>query len=509
LSHRPRLRQIPLYWMMGSIALVGAIAVAVPMTIYRCQVFPSICDTSKTSIQDFISDGRKPIMGSKVNLSEPYLSLKQQGIAAFAKGQYAAAVASFDAIRNQARQNKDDPNDSQFALAALQDPEVLIYRNNAFVNDRRSQNPTLSIYTIAIAAPLNLDAGMGIVLGVAQAQDVAVKKGINLQVVIANDSNIPAEAERVAEALSNDARILAVVGHYTSPNTCAALKIYSPNQLVIVAPTSTVVNLQSNPECGGDPNNVFFRTVSTSRVEASSLVQYLINDLNRPQPDVVVFYNSQESFSKDLFEQIDQVLAAYGGNVVATFDLSDPSFDTRQLPPQVRDADALAILPDGGTGDTIAFQKAIDIIRLNNGEKPVLGANTLYLGEVLLQAKDALVNRLFMAVDWQPKQCGADAFAKQVNDYWGGDLNRRTALAYESVQAILPALTPQVTRLDIRQKLSETGITEVAPLSETHAGLSISFDARGDRREITTRAIVSVNDQLRFDLVKDVPCPKQ
>ena len=505
-----RLRPVSVYPLMGAIALAGAIAIAVPIGINRCQIFPSICN-NPDSAQKFISDGHQPIADSKVDLSQPYGLLKQQGIAAFSQNKFAEAVTLFDNLRSQAKQNKDssDLQTSRAALIALQDPETLIYRNNAFVNAQHSQNPALPIYTIAVAAPLNLDAGMGIVFGVAQAQDVAIKQGINLQVVIANDDNKPEQAQQVAKILSSDSRIIAVVGHYTSLNTCTALKIYSPNHLVLIAPTSTAVNLQSNSDCGGDPNHVFFRTVSTSRAEADSLVKYLAQDLKKSHPNVVVFYNRNELFSQDLFYQFVQVLPAYEGRIIAAFDLSDPNFDTHQLPPQVKEADALVVLPDGGTGDTTAFQRAIAIIKLNNREKPILGANTLYLQDVLEQAGAATVDRLFIAVDWHPKQCGAEAFSRQINEYWGGDLNRRTALAYEAVQSILQAIhvskSSLITRQDLRQKLSETGIREDATASSAIIkGLSISFDARGDRREITTRAIVTVSPQMRFDLVKDV-----
>lgn len=497
---------------MGSVALAGTIAIAA-IAVNRCQFMPSLCDNPNLA-QQFVTDGHQSVADSKVKLSQPYDSLKQQGIAAFSQAKYGEAVTIFDDLRSQAKQSKNSSNSgiSKAALGALQDPETLIYRNNAFVNAQHTQNPALPIYTIAVAAPLNLDAGMGIVFGVAQAQDIAIQQGVNLQVIVANDNNKPEQAQQVAKILSNDSRILAVVGHYTSPNTCNALRVYSPNQLVVITPTSTAVNLQSNLTCGGDPNRVFFRTVSTSRVEASSLVQYLVNDLNKPHPNVVVFYNPNELFSQDLFDQFVQVLSAFEGRIIATFDLSDPNFDTRQLPQQVKDADALVVLPDGGTGDTTAFQKAIAIIKLNNREKPILGANTLYLQDVLEQAGEATVDRLFIAVDWHPKQCGAGEFSRQINEYWGGDLNRRTALAYEAVQTVVQAIRlskSSITRQDVKQKLSETGIRDNATASSAIIkGLSISFDARGDRREITTRAIVTVNNQLRFDLAKDVPCPK-
>lgn len=495
---------------LGLSALAGIITLG---TIHRCQLFSSTCPIIPPPIEPiskFISSGEKQIANSKVQLSAPYSLLKQQGIQAFSQGKYADAVKIFDDIRNQAKLNKSAPGFSETAKAALQDPEILIYRNNAVVNLKHTQNPNLTIYTIAIAAPLNFNAGLDILFGVAQAQDVAVKQNINLQVVIANDNNQPEQSQQVAQKLSDNQEILAVVGHYTSPNTCEALKVYSPQELVVISPTSSVVNLQSIPGCS-DPNKVFYRTVSSSRVEAHSLVQYLVDDLKKPQPKVVVFYNSKEGFSKDLLDQFIQVLTAFNGRIIATFDLSDVNFDANKLPPEVKNADALAVLPDGGTNNEIAFQKTIDIIKSNKGEKPILGANTLYLQKVIDQAGKTTVNRLFLAVDWHPKQCGAGIFAKQINDYWGGDLNRRTTLSYEAVQAVLQAIKlsgTSVTRQDIRQKLSETGIKPgVAADSAIIKGLPISFDERGDRKEITTRAIVSVNDQLKFDLVKDVPCP--
>lgn len=508
-------------YLLGLVAVVG-ISTATLVKLNQCQIFPSTCtplnSISNThtnaafNVNNFISFGEKSIANSNDKLSEPYLSLKQLGIAAFSQGKYSNAVKIFDNLRNQAKLNKSAPGFSEAALAALKDPEILIYRNNAFVNLRHNQNQK-PIYTIAVAAPLNNNFGLDILFGVAQAQDVAVKDNFNLQVVIANDKNNLNQAQQVAEVLSNNDKILAVVGHYTSPNTCAALKIYSPKSLVVISPTSTVVNFQSNPDCY-DPNRVFFRTVSSSRVEAESLVRYLVEDLKKPAPKVVAFYNPNEGFSKDLFEQFEQVIRAFNGRIVAKFDLSDPNFDISKLPAEADNADALVLLPDGGTNNSMTLQKAIEITKLNKGKRPILAANPMYLQEVISKAKDATANKIFLAVDWHPKQCGAENFRKQTNEYWGGDLNRRTALAYEAVQAVLQAIklsdTP-VTRKEIRQKLAETGIQpSTAASSAVVEGLPIRFDARGDRLEFTTRVIVTVkevNNKLSFEIVKDISCP--
>jgi branched-chain amino acid transport system substrate-binding protein len=502
------------YLLMGLAAIASIFTVATLVMINRCQLWPSMCisqpEPTPNNHTPDISVGDRPITASRVKLSQEYLSFKQQGIENFAQGKYESAVVRFEQLRNHAKQNRGNSYFREAALAALKDPEVLIYRNNAFVRHRHSQNQSFPIYTIAVAAPLNVNAGIDILFGVAQMQDVAVKQGINLEVVIANDNNQTDQAREVAKILKANPKILAVVGHYTSPNTCEALKIYSsePNPLVVISPTSTVVNLQN---CGVNHPKVFFRTVSSTRVEATNLVEYLVNNLKKNQPKVVAFYNSKESFSNDLLRQFETVIKAFQGKIIAKYDLSDPNFNIKQLPPEVNNADAIALLPDGGTGNNEAFYKSIDIIKLNNGNKPILGSNTLYQQNVIDQAKEAIVRSLFIAVDWHPNQCGAQEFAKQVNEYWGGDLNRRTALAYEAVQAILQAIElsgSSVTRQDISQKLANTGIIpNEAAKSATIKGQRISFDARGDRKEITTRAIVTVNSKLQFDLVTQNSCP--
>ena len=257
----------------------------------------------------------------------------------------------------------------------------------------------------------------------------------------------------------------------------------------------------------------------STRVEAESLVNYLTKQRQKLQPKVFVFYNSKGLFSPDLLYQFRSVLEAYHGKVIGQpFDLSDQNLNTRNISQEVKkaieEADALAVLPDGQTKDSTAFKNAIDIINWNNGKKPILGANTLYVQEVLNQPKETIVDTLFLAVDWHPDQCGAKDFRENIRKYWGGDLNRRTTLAYEAVQAVLQTIKPNspvIRTNDIQNKLSQAGIgTEVAASSDAIKGLLISFNETHDRKELTTRAIATVdfvNKRPQFVLAQDVPCP--
>lgn len=157
---------------------------------------------------------------------------------------------------------------------------------------------------------------------------VAKPNYLNLAVVIANDRNIPDQAKSVAEALVKNQDILAAVGHYTSPNTCAALPVYNENKRVVISPRSTVADLRTR--CGGDSNKVFFRTTSTTQVEAETLINHLVNvtkDAN-PQPKVAVLFTRGEMFSNDLSNQLRQILKGKA-NISAEIDLAQ-DFEVKQ-----------------------------------------------------------------------------------------------------------------------------------------------------------------------------------
>ena len=491
------------------LALTGVLGLALTAVFYvrRCQILPrafTVCSTEQ--LASFISEGALTVEGGSVDLSPDYDILKQAGINAYAAENYAEAASFFGALRLRANQNRTVPATRVNALAALQDPESLIYENNAraWVNQIEKQGSP--VYRVAIAVPLNTNSGLDIARGVAQAQAELISQGLNLVVLIANDQNQTGQAREIARQLSAEKDLLAVVGHYTSPNTCEALKVYSPNSLPVISPTSTMVNFRSR--CG-DSNQMFFRTVSSTSKEAFALVRYLTTELKVERPNVVAFYNSQESFSTDLFEQLRENVELERGTVTA-FDLSAPDFDRQKLPDEVAEADAIAVLPDGGTDDRKAIAKAIDIINLNNGDKPVLAANTLYLQSVIDQARPALVGKVFMAVDWHQDMCAAKDFAAQVNQYWGGDLNRRAALAYEATQVLGYILTTtagaKVDRGYVQARLANLNTTQ-APESDALAGAKISFE-NGDRVEITTREIVTLNEDGRLVLATEADCSK-
>ena len=139
------------------------------------------------------------------------------------------------------------------------DPEILIYKNNARAMARAEGNPNASI-TLAVSVPIstNPNVAQEILRGVAHAQDEkTAQDGIGgklIQVTIADDSNDANVATRIATAFADDPQILVVVGHNASDASLAAAPIYEERKLVMISPSSSANRLTNfgvrNRRCG-------------------------------------------------------------------------------------------------------------------------------------------------------------------------------------------------------------------------------------------------------------------
>lgn len=456
-----------------------------------------------------------------------YSELKLRGIREFSDRDYASAVATFQRIREIAtrQRNAYDKGTPEYSAAenALKDPEVLIYKNNAEVRRRHQQGQPM--YTIAAAIPLtnaqgvSFSVGKDMLMGIAHAQDKAVDAEgnapgegdrlamprLNLEVLIANDRNMPDQAAVLAQVLTDpEQNILGVVGHYLSSSTCQALDRGYQNNVAVISPLSTATYLR---KCG---STSFFRTTSSTRVEASTLIsyleKYLAESLNKDVTEgkVAIFYNEKDRFSEDLFQEFRVQLLDRGIQISnPIFKISEQNFDVPAALEKSADVDALVVLPDGRNAGRTAFDHAIEIIKNSQG-KIVLGSNPLYSSDVTnalkgsgnLNGLDKYVNKLFLATDWH-QTCAPDDFRNEIRDYWFGEVNRGTMLSYEAVQVLIHTIhsldAPVVDPNQVREGLEILSAGSGGIYSHIFANKTISFDDNGDRREIDPRLLATVD----------------
>ncbi|ACB52360.1 unknown [Crocosphaera subtropica ATCC 51142] len=360
------------------------------------------------------------------------------------------------------------------------DPEALIYLNNAQIGNNKS-------YSIAVAAPIatNTNGAKEILRGVAQAQQEINQaggiKGIPLKVVIANDHNSPEIAKKLAQELANDADILGVIGHWSSDVTLASAEIYQSEQLVVISPVSTSVELSSF----GD---YIFRTVPSDRFAGSALSRYMVNQLGRKK--AAIFFNSQSNYSQSLKDEFTKSLFSDGGEIVGEFDLSQKNFDPNNDWQQAKNQGA-EVLMLALTTDTI--EEALAVIKINKKELFLLGGDDGYNTELLQRGAGNAVG-MVLAIPWHISAHNNDPFVGVAKRLWGGEISWRTALAYDATLALINGLgeTPNPTRQSLQATLSKPNF------SFQGASGSVNFLPSGDRNQAVQLVRVKANNLAEF-----------
>ncbi len=385
--------------------------------------------------------------GEKVLIPQTTTTEKEMAVAAFAKGNYYHA-ASLLAASLETKAN---------------DPESLIYLNNARIGAAKA-------YSIAVSIPIGSDvnAAQEILRGVAQAQDrINQSGGINelpLKVQIINDDNDPEIAMQIASNLGQNQEILGVVGHYASDVTLTTAPIYEAEKLVAVSPISTSVKLSNF-------SPYIFRTVPSDHLAARGLAEYMLENLQ--QKRVAVFYNSQSNYSDSLQSEFTTAVSLGGGEVVNTFDLADANFNAGDRLSQAIDNGAETIMLAANTG---TLDKALQVVQVNGKRLSLLGGDDVYTPKTL-QIAGSPGEDMVLAIPWHIKSSPNSKFASTARQLWGGDVNWRTATAYDAAQALIAAIesSPNPTRISVQTNLSDANFSTLGATDQ------VNFLSSGDR----------------------------
>jgi branched-chain amino acid transport system substrate-binding protein len=132
-------------------------------------------------------------------------------------------------------------------------------------------------------------------------------------------------------------------------------------------------------------------------------------------------------------------------------DLSTPTFNASAVMSQAisQGADGLLLLPS-----IERLNQAIDVAQVNQRRLALFGSSTLYTIQTLQQGQ-AAVNGMVLSVAWHPQAIPGNPFAGNAVKLWGGEVNWRSATAYDAAQAIISVLR-QIpgTREGLQQALS-------------------------------------------------------
>ncbi|MDZ7970553.1 MAG: AAA-like domain-containing protein [Nostoc sp. DedSLP03] len=322
--------------------------------------------------------------------------------------------------------------------ANLNDPELMIYKNNskAWVKG----NP----FTIAVAIPLDNKKRTSISLlqGVALAQqEFNSKQQANrlLNIIIAKDNDDVRQVKEVAQELIKDKNVLGVIGHNTSSSTKSVLDNYEKADLAIISASSTSTELSSN---------VFFRTVASDRTIGRTLADYAIKDKIR---QVAIFYE-ESSYGKSIRDEFQKEFKKKGGVIVKEpIDLSKFTlkYEKNYYSQVVKEivvkyqADAAIFCTNTALYDIVlAIAQARSNIPNFSKRLKLLSGDGLYGDRSLKQPFEGLI----LAPPWFEEDDNGQEkeFTKKVKKIWSKRLYWETATSYDATKAFIKAITSSI-----------------------------------------------------------------
>jgi eukaryotic-like serine/threonine-protein kinase len=536
-----------------SLAILAGIALIMNFIITKCiptspkdssptvSLTPAISPTTKPSEKVLISFGdRDDIDDDLVGIDQEE---KKKAIELFMNKRYEAAYNKFYELW------KIEQNQKQ---SIRPDPILLIYMNNAKVRYWISQPQTKrkikkEISTIVVAAPIKDSRGIKILYGVAHAQNRVVQKNstilsnslndepnVYLEIGIVDDDNDKHKSPNIAEILGRSSitgmdginrQVLTVIGHYTSEVTCEALKNYAKAGLPIISPTSSMDGLGQSKECNPDLKPVFFRTVSSSKLESQALIDFLYSKVQSgaiKNLRITAFYRQddpkeKEGFSQNLFKVFQSQYKEKFG-----IELNEHIFnlagDFNSGIEDMKKANVIVLFPDGKTSGSPAFGNSQEVIiaanKINQSQsnqiKLILASQPLLSTDIPVKEFKSWDGKFVMAVDWYRDCRNVNrGFIRQQNDLWGNnDLDRITAQSYEAGQVISKVLEKVSERPSILEKL--TVLKEFNIKSGVFKNKELTFDKNTGNRDGMERILIgskiASDETLRFPPIDTNQC---
>lgn len=358
---------------------------------------------------------------------------KQAGATALAQKDWDGAIAAY---QQAATQNPNDPEDK-------------IYLNNA--KARKAGNPL----TIAVAVPItpSPDSAKEILRGVARYQEEFNQSASRrlLEVVIANDAS-PLQASSLGQDIVNAADVLGVLGHGIDPGSQQALRKYQNAGLAAISPLTTSV------ATGGQP---ILKTIPIDQKANELLGNYLqavsktLSEYARKKYSplsVVVFYNSDSSYSQQLKQELVKAIPQAKGKLVKEIEITAAGFNAdREIAKAKQRGAKVAFL--ALSKNKVPQAIAIAIANTNAGAPLMLmGGDDLYNADILVQGGEA-IEGIALAVPWsfQPN----DPFAQDAIKSWKGRVSWRTATAYDATRALAQAVSQNPNRSGAFQLLGQ------------------------------------------------------
>ncbi|MBD2213991.1 amino acid ABC transporter substrate-binding protein [Nostoc linckia FACHB-104] len=365
--------------------------------------------------------------------------------------EYENVVKSFNTYFNTTDTKKRKTNRN--------DAEALIFKNNAMALARG--NPLIIGVSVPIGTSPNV--AMEILRGVAQAQNEFNKSNKSnkvrlLQVIIGNDENNEKTVEGIAREFV-DKGVLAVIGSNNTTTSLKAAETYDKHNIVMISPTafgdgfgnkSNALQMVSETSVDG-----LVKKLGESLSKSSSVKRKILICFDEKSNDSINFIGKFKSGIKQ-FPQVE-INNNYSCRLDAGLD------DIRNvLRSASEDGNINAILLAPHI-DEEPFKKAIDVAKelksinenLDEARRiKLFGSPTMNAAYIIKEGGDEVYkafNDMKVVVPWNPGTVKGKGFLNSAICLWGGDVNWRTAMAFDATNVIINRVRINPGKVDINE----------------------------------------------------------
>ncbi len=326
---------------------------------------------------------------------------------------------------------------------------------------------------IAVVGPMtgdNAQYGKFMRNSVELAADLINKEGgINKKTVkikVEDDKMEPQQASVVAQKLVLDKEVVAVVGHFSSTTTLAAVPVYTQGSLAVVSPSSTSPKLS-----GASP--YFFRTCITDEPNGTAGAEYVVGKIGAKK--IVIMHALSDgptaytrSFQKKAEELGAQILAVLPHEENAK-DFTAELTKIKELKPDI------IVFPGWYTQAALTGKQAAEM-KLGI---PVFGHDGVYADE-LMQIGGSAVEGFYAGAFFHPDlpNPAARKFVEAYKAKYNELPEAYGAMAYDALNVIAEAVAKVGTdRKAVRDYMEGIGSSNPA-----HNGVTgpVKFDSKHD-----------------------------
>lgn len=342
---------------------------------------------------------------------------------------------------------------------------------------------------IGLAAPLtgsSAQDGESIKNGVQLAIDeVNAKGGINgkkVELDVQDDKSDPKEAAIVANKLSGDKSVLAVVGHFNSSATLAGAPIYNKAGVVEISPGSSSPAVTK----AGDYT---FRVITTDAFQADYVAKWAINDLGYKR--IAIIYENND-YGKGLSDAFAEKAKAQGANIVANDSyLAGETKDFSAILTKIKTENPDMLFIGGLYNETALIAKQAKNMNLN---VPIMGVDAIYSNALIELGGESVDGVLLPGFFHEGTDNPvAQNFIKSYKEKYKQDPATYAAYGYDAAQIVLDAIAKAGTdRKAIRD--------HIAKVKDFQGATGINtFDEHGDVMKDPLRLVIK---EGKFQVIK-------